>query len=212
MAAKALTFSEFAQLRQCSNSYVTKLKDQGRLVLTADGKKIKVKETLALIEQTAGTRDDVSTRHQNARKEAQPATPAKKIADSEPSTPAEQKKPARSAAKDTELQSALKEAQRAKAMAESRRVVALADKEEMERDRLAGDLISREDVDVAMKFIGATVYALMDVFPSQNAPLVAPTMSLHECESILQEGCREVLVRLGAAIERQKAALEKDVG
>lgn len=212
MAAKALTFSEFAQLRQCSNSYVTKLKDQGRLVLTADGKKIKVKETLALIEQTAGNRDDVSARHQNARKEAQPATPAKKIADSEPSTPAEQKKPGRSAAKDTELQSALREAQRAKAMAESRRVVALADKEEMERDRLAGHLIAREDVDATMKFIGASVRGLLDVFPNQTAPLVASVSSLEECHSILAENCREVLVRLGDAIERQKAALEKDVG
>lgn len=210
MAAKALTFSEFAQLRQYSNSYVTKLKDQGRLVLTADGKRIKVRETLALIEQTAGNRADVAARHQDGRSDAQPEAPAKKNPVSEPITKAQQKKPAKGAAKDNEHADTLNEARRRKTMAESRRVEALADKEEMERDRLAGNLIAREDVDAAMKFIGASVRGLLEVFPDQTAPLVAPVMSLEECHSLLQEGCREVLVRLGEAIERQKVMLDRE--
>lgn len=208
MAAKALTPSEFAKLRGCAPSYVTKLKDQGRLVLTADGKRIKVKETLALIDQTAGNRHDVAERHETTRQETQEAPWTKKTASSEPIPRGAQKKPAKGTAQDEEHKETLKEAQRLKLMAESRRVQALADKEEMERDRLAGDLIAREDVDASMKFIGATVRGLLDVFPDQVAPLVGPVTDLNEVHAMLGEQCREVLVRLGEAIERQKAALE----
>jgi len=102
----------------------------------------------------------------------------------------------------------LKDASIIKAFAESRRVAALADKEEMERDRLAGDLIAREDVDAAMKFIGASVRGLLDVFPDQVAPLVAPVASMDECHALLTENCRNVLVGLGDAIKRQCATLD----
>lgn len=183
MASNLLNATEFAARQAWSPSYVTKLKKAGRLVL--EGNKIRVKESLELIDQTSGNRDDVARRHSSERDGGD--------------------LPSSQADKDS-----FKDAQRTKAMAESRRVVALADKEEMERDRLAGRLLDREDVDAAMKFIGATVRSLHDVFPDQTAPLVAPVASIEECHAILSEQCRNVLVSLGEAIEKQRTDLQKE--
>lgn len=182
MADKTMTQREFAKHMGWADSYVTKLKNAGRLVF--DGKRVKVNESIALIDQTAGSRDDVAARHKAAR-----------ISHDQPEV-------------DVVIPDVtLKDAQRIKALAESRRVAALADKEEMERDRLAGDLIAREDVDAAMKFIGATVRGLLDVFPDQVSPVIAPVTSMDECHALLTEQCRNVLVGLGDAIERQRASL-----
>ena len=72
-----------------------------------------------------------------------------------------------------------------------------------------GDLIAREDVDNAMKFVGATVRGEMEVLPDQLAPLVAPVSSMEEVHTLIAEACRNVLVRLGEAIERQQTALAR---
>jgi len=99
--------------------------------------------------------------------------------------------------------------QSSKSEAETRSAIAKADMEEMERDKLAGSLIPRDDVDAAMKFIGATVRSLLDVFPDQVAPIVVATNDLTECHAEITEHCRNVLVQLGDAIQKQCAALEK---
>ena len=49
-----LTRSQFAAANNWSKSYVTKLGNEGRLVLTEDSKLVKVKESLALIAATTG--------------------------------------------------------------------------------------------------------------------------------------------------------------
>lgn len=204
MPAKAITLKAFAELQGWRPSYVTKLKKSGRLVFSQAGR-VKVRESLELIAQTAGSRSDVATRHQDAR---QAKTPHASVATD--SSEASQHQPQEKNAPDAEASTlmTLKDAQHIKAFAESRRVAALADREEMERDRLAGDLIAREDVDAAMKFIGATVRGLMEVFPDQTAPLVAPAADLEECHALLLDQCRNVLINLGDAIERQRVALD----
>ncbi|MGH8073724.1 MAG: hypothetical protein ACREO4_06580, partial [Lysobacter sp.] len=45
-------FREFATLAGFKPSYITELKSAGRLVLTDDRKKVRVAESLALIDQT----------------------------------------------------------------------------------------------------------------------------------------------------------------
>jgi hypothetical protein len=172
-----------------SRQYVGKLKLAGRLALTRDGR-IKVKESLELIEATKGARDDVAERNA-AERGATPAAGSRR----------------RMAAGDEIHAETLKEAARLKALAESRRVQAVADREEMERDRLAGNLIPREEVDAAFRFIGAQVRALADVYPDQTAPLVAPVADLHEVHAILADTRRNELVALGEAIEKQRSAL-----
>lgn len=174
-----MTQSRFAKRINKSRQHVSDLKLAGRLVM--NGKMVEVEKSIALIEQTAGNRDDVKARHAAARDSAKNE-------------------------KDN-LSETLRDAQRVKAMAESRRVAALADKEEMERDKLAGELIARDDVDVSMKFIGATVRSLLDVFPDQVAPMLAPITDINECHALLSDQCRNVLIRLGEAIEHHNAEL-----
>lgn len=52
-APELLTKSQFADLLDCAKSYVTKLGNQGRLVLAEDGR-VRVHETLRLLRQTTG--------------------------------------------------------------------------------------------------------------------------------------------------------------
>jgi len=58
-----------------------------------------------------------------------------------------------------------------------------------------------------MKFIGATVRSLMDVFPDQVTPLVAPVTDLGEVHQHLTDAARNVLIGLGEAIRQQQEKL-----
>src|SRR5690606_16487416 len=61
-------FREFAALAGFKPSYVTELRKVGRLVLTGDGKRVRVAESLALIEQTRDpAKAGVAARHAAAR-------------------------------------------------------------------------------------------------------------------------------------------------
>ncbi len=62
----ALKFSAYARHRNCSPGYITKLKNEGRLVLTASGL-VDVEASDRLIEQTAGNRADVAERNAKER-------------------------------------------------------------------------------------------------------------------------------------------------
>lgn len=66
MASAFMGLKQFAEHIGRSPSYVTKLKDDGRLVLAKDGR-VRVKASLKRIAETAGGRDDVSERHANER-------------------------------------------------------------------------------------------------------------------------------------------------
>jgi hypothetical protein len=204
MADKFLTLSEFATQQGWRPSYVTKLKNANRLVLTKDGR-VRVKQSRELIEQTAGRRSDVAARHAETRN--QNAQEPRHV--EEQQKPAKEKRPSRSVA---EQKDELKQANLAKALAESRRVQALADKEEMERDRLAGNLVPREEVDAAFKFIGAAVRAQADVYADQTTPLVAPITDLHEVHEILAQSRKDELAALGLVIEQQRAELQNNKG
>lgn len=66
------SFSEFASLARFKPGYVTELRKAGRLVLTADGKRVRVAESLALIASTADpSRQAVADRHAAARQAAE---------------------------------------------------------------------------------------------------------------------------------------------
>ena len=82
-------------------------------------------------------------------------------------------------------------------------------KAKAEYETLIGDLVPREDVDAAMRFIGGAVRAALDVLPDQTAPLVAPITSLAECHETLTDACREALQGIVAAVDRQKAEIFK---
>lgn len=172
-----LTKTAFARRQGWSGSYVTKLKDHGRLVLDSAGH-VCVAESLARIAETRGGRGDVEARHARARA-AEPAPPPAR-------TPGEGE---------------------SRADAISRKEAANADIAEMERDKMRGNLIPREEVEAAMRFIGATVFSLLDSFPGQNAAVLAPVSEVDEVEAQLVEACRNVQASLGDAIARQRAQI-----
>ncbi len=58
--SEAVTRTEFAALQGWSKSYVSKLGSEGRLVLTEDGKLVKVAESLARIAATTGAPERAS--------------------------------------------------------------------------------------------------------------------------------------------------------
>ena len=71
----AVTQAEFARMQGWRKSYVTKLKQEGRLVLD-DAGRVLVKESLARIEATRDpNRDDVARRHAERREAAAQVAP-----------------------------------------------------------------------------------------------------------------------------------------
>lgn len=197
MTPETLTLTGFAKLLGVSPSYITKLKDHGRMVLTEDGKRVRVEESIALIEQTAGGRVDVSARHAAARG----AGEEKNITDG-----------VKAGARGKTAQSATAGQDVRLIDAKLRKESAQADQEEMKAAQMRGELIPREDVEAAMKFIGGAVRAALEVFPDQTAPLVAPISDLSEIHEALTQACRDALHGVGEAIERQKKELEKGNG
>lgn len=176
-----VTRAAFAKLIGKSAPYVTKLGQDGRLVLNGSGPnaKVRVSESIRRIEQTGGGRPDVAARfahERSSRGSAASAIDSEKIGNNY---------------------------QAARAVRE--KYAALKSKAEYET--IIGNLIPREDVDAALRFVGATVRSLMDVFPDQQAPILCAVSDIHEVNALLSDACRNVLVEIGSAIERQKKTI-----
>jgi autotransporter adhesin len=76
------TKSQFAKRISRAPSYITELIGHGRLVLTADGKKIEVEASLEKLAQTAsGAKPAVAARHEAERKGQKPARKSRKVAE-----------------------------------------------------------------------------------------------------------------------------------
>ena len=192
-----LTKSEFADYLGLVPSYITALVKAGRIVLDGEGRsaRVKVAESMALIEATHGGRFDVARRHAAARRRA----PNDAMSSTSPQPPKEN-----AGKRDSESPESEKLVD-----AKTRKESAQADQEEMKAAQMAGNLIARDDVEAAMKFIGAAVRAAMEVFPDQNAPVLCAVTDLNETHALLTEACRNVLLDVGAAVERQREQLSQ---
>jgi hypothetical protein len=177
--SETLTRAAFARHLGRSKSYITKLGSEGRLVLTDDGKRVKVAESIALIEATAGQRDDVAARHAEERT----TTPEQHV---DPS---------------------MEQAKRLKAVSEARRMAASADKEEMERDKLAGSLIAREDVDFVLNDFGATLTTHLENLADQLAPVIYPLTNLEETHAAIAEAVLHLQQSLAETMRRRVASM-----
>ena len=185
----AITRKQYAEHRGCSPSYITYLGKHGRLVLDADGK-VMVKETDQMVANTGGDRQDVSIRHAAGRAS----------------------KKSRDAAEDRQREApAFSGEQIGNSIAASRAIkekyAVLTAKVDYETK--LGYLIPREDVDAAMRFIGAAVRSALDVLPDQTAPLVAPVTDLAEIHEALTDACRNALNSIGHTIERHQSEISK---
>ena len=190
--------SEFARRIKHSPGYVNKLKEEGRLVFTKDGR-VNAPASEKLIAQTGGGRPDVAERHA-AAKTATKAAEAKKTDKAGQGMP--EAKKTQPAPQDEAPGEKLVDAK-------TRKESAQADQEEMKAKQMAGNLIAREDVDAAMRFIGGAVRAAFDVFPDQTAPLVAPITDMAEIHETISQACHDALHSIGDAIKRQVEQLAR---
>ena len=160
-----------------------------------------IAESLKLMEQTGGSRPDVAARfaqERSNRAKTQAGEYAAKQIDSGAIVQA-------AGAPDSGIDKIGSNYQAARAVKE--KYAALTAKASYET--MIGNLIPREDVDAAMRFVGAAVRSAMDVFPDQQAPVLCAIADIHEVRSMLADACRNVLLDIGQAIERQKTATIK---
>ena len=206
--------SAFARRLGRGASYVTKLLGQERLVMDGAGRgaRVRVAESLARIAATEGSRDDVKARHAQARAAAtvRPETAPQ----GSPAVAALQEDPAGGLRALAGQQGALDfpdDASSAvtKARAQARDAKAAADIREMERDKMRGELIAREQVESAFRFVGGALAGLLDNLPGQYATLLAPVTDADDMEQRLAEMCDHLRSQYGDAIARQQREIRE---
>lgn len=202
---ETMAFREFADHLRCKPGYVTELRKAGRLVLTDDGKRVRVAESAALI---ADTRDPakagVAARHAATRAAAVPSPSTAKAAGQLPPSAAP-------SAADTPPSSFTPDDPHAK-----RRAKAMADKEEaLARKALRdeqvelGQLLQREDVERAVADAATRLRTTLENVPATLAPELAATTDEGRCRLLLDNALEHVLEDLSrkfAALGRAGAA------
>ena len=170
--------ADFAKLKGWNRSTVTRLKHAGRLVMV-DGR-VDVEATEARLADTSGGRDDVAARHASGR-EVEAAGQGAAVP---PRVPGGE----------------------SRADAQARKEAAAADLLEIELAEKRGNLIPKEDVDAALKALGASVRARLDVLADQLAPVVAPVVEMDEVHALLAEQFRAVLAGIADDLARMEVA------
>lgn len=187
--AGTASFAGFARiLGERSPSYVTQLKDEGRLVLTDDGKRVRVQESIALIKETADpAKTGVVARHAAARTSEPVAPPEDDVED-----------PAGAPTYDGHS---------------TRRSRALADKAEWdakaaERDYLEsiGQLLPADQVAAAVGAAAATLRTSLENLPNTLAPELAAATDEARVRVILGEAVEHALEE----VSRQFAAIARE--
>ena len=169
-----LTKSAFAAHRGVSPGYVTKLKDQGRLVMAPDGKRIDVIATEALLIRTADpSKTSVADRHQKVRVDKEViAYVAPDAPSTTPPHPAE-----------------IMDFQKAKA----RREHFLGQLAENEARKSSGELVARQAVEDAAFASGRMLRDLLLGLPKQISPGLSAISDPWELERVLTGHLRRVL-------------------
>ena len=190
-----------------SQPYISKLAKDGRLVLEGSGptSRVVIAESLKLMEQTGGSRPDVAARFAQERAN-RAKTAAGEYAGIGGTKQIDSGAIGQSVGPtDSSIDKIGSNYQAARAVKE--KYAALTAKAAYET--MIGNLIPREDVDAAMRFVGAAVRSAMDVFPDQQAPVLCAIADIQEVRAVLADACRNVLLDVGQAIERQKTATIK---
>ena len=177
---KVLSKSAFARENGWSPAYVTQLKNDGRIVLTADGK-VMVDESKTLMKQTEGGRQDVASRHAKNRSKDK----------GEDRGNVEER-----VASTYQASRALNE--KYKAM-----------RTKLEYELAAGNVIARENVESAFRFVGGALAGLLENLPGQYASLLAPVTDTDDMERLLAEMCETMRTQFGESITRQQREIHE---
>jgi transcriptional regulator with XRE-family HTH domain len=162
------TQADFARRLGVSRPYVTQLKQEGRLVLSEDGL-VDAEASLARIKAT----EDPS----KARKASQ-GRPAEKNA------PAATVAPAKS---EMDGMTGLEKVGGAFKLWQARKMKADAEMAEMEKARMARDLVPRDAAEFAMDDLAAGVRSRLENLPARWAPVLAPMDDLNQIQATLTE-------------------------
>lgn len=176
----------FARILGAAPSYITQLQEEGRLVLSADGKKVRVEESLALIRGTADpSKAGVAERHAAARGAPTGAAAAddQDGDDAMPSDPVQGGDARR----------------RAKALADKAETDAKA--AELDYRQRVGELLEAAEVEHLIKSAVATFRGGLESLPDTLAP---------ELSALSDEG--RIRVVLGEAIEHRLEELSRAFG
>ena len=169
-----LSRSEFARSQGWSPSYVTKLGDQKRLVLSADGKKVDVAATLALLRKTEDPgKEAVRQRHQEGRVDKHVGAHVRPDAGDEGPAPAASSSPEYWTNK-------------------ARREGNLADLAELELRKKCGELVEKARVEEAATRLGRLLRDAVFGVPTRLAPELASISDAFEVEQRLRGALRQV--------------------
>lgn len=187
------TQAQFALRLGCAKSWVTQLKQAGRLVMTADGL-VDVEASLARIEATESPDAVHQARaraHADARGGQGGAAPAL------PTT--EPPKPPPESLESIGLRLKKAEADKREHEAEIAR---------MERERLAGNLVEREVVDYVLADYATTLRSTLEGRADRLAPVLYPLQTLEEYHAAILEADEQVLKEMEEALKRKAEAFE----
>jgi hypothetical protein len=178
-----LTRSDFARLKGWSKSYVTKLGEQGRLVLSPDGKKVDVSATLALLAKSGDPgKVHVAQRHAADRIERDVGQHVRHDA------PACDEPPAGGASAASADASYWK--------TKSRRESALAEMAELELHERLGKLVDRERVEATVDALYRTLRDALLGLPTRLAPEISAMTDAFEIEVKMRDAIRSLLTDL----------------
>lgn len=185
-----VTLTEFADLLGVRPSYVTKLKQRGRLVFAPGGKKVDVEASRARIKSTepGAPQNRASRRHWEAQRNKAPEPPL-------PPSGSPEAPPAEGDDDPAPLNS--------RAYWEQRDAAARAKMREIELAKMKGDLVAREDVDFVLNDFGAVWRGLLENLADRLAPQVFPLTTLEETHTAIAEAAEELQREMAETMKRR---------
>lgn len=191
--------ADFARRLGMARSYITQLKQDGRLVMDATGKRVEVEASLALIEAT----ESPAPRH-TARASTHAEARARRDR-SEAGSEAGQQEPPAAPSDYQELAAIGLRLKRAEADKREHE----AEIARLEREKMAGNLLDREVVDFVLSDLGALVRSILENRAARLAPVLVPIQALDEMHAALEDEDENILVELHAALGRAAERYER---
>ena len=185
------TFADFARRQGVKPSYITQLKGEGRLVLSDDGRRVRVAESQARIEATRDpSKAGVSARHAAQRGVTDPLVGGSGAVPAESDdSPAEGAAPASS---DAQGYTYWRErSERAKALAAERELAVAA-----------GELLEASQVRSTVASAYAVARTSFEALPATLGPQLAAERDEARCIALLAEAVEDLLNELSRSLQR----------
>lgn len=182
---KKLSQAAFAQQLGVDRSYITQLKQAGRLVMTADGKVDVEASELRIKETEDPNRDDVRARHAKNRKPEVAVKPE--------SIKAEKPTKVKDKKSDDEISF-----QRGRAKEQHFKAL----QAELLYQKTMGTLVEISSVQKGAAEIGKQLRALLENLPDQLAPELAAVTEVERVNAILVERCEQILNELASKVQQ----------